>query len=256
MDIKDKLKYELELSDDNVYYSDTKFVTNSMLSLLNKSPQHLQRMLDGYKEDSPALNFGKAFHTVVLEPEKFDTDIAVFDGKTKRGKAWDEFKEKNKGITIITNNEYNKILEMRKHLVTPTDSYELIENSTHEVVNIWSMLGVDCKGKVDCVYSVNDRKILIDVKTTQDASPEAFRRSAYKYGYHRQAAFYMDGMGADEFWFAVIEKEAPYRTGLYRASDEFLNNGRKELSDLLDMYREYFIDKNRQVNEYYFKGEL
>ena len=93
MDIQDKLKYELALSDDNVYYSDKDFVSNSMLSLLNKSPQHLQRMLDGYKEESSALNFGKAFHTIVLEPDKFNTDIAVFDGKTRRGKIWEEFKE-------------------------------------------------------------------------------------------------------------------------------------------------------------------
>ena len=81
-------------------------------------------------------------------------------------------------------------------------------------------------------------------------------RSSYKYGYHRQAAFYMDGFNADEFWFAVVEKEAPYRTGLYQASEEFINNGRREIGELLDRYREYFIDKEKQVNEYYFKGEL
>jgi len=256
MDIQDKLKHELILSDDKVYYSDTNFVTNSMLSLLNKSPQHLQRMLEGHKEESSALNFGKAFHTIVLEPEKFETDIAVFEGKTRRGKVWEEFKEKNEGITIITEAEYKKILDMRKHLVTPDESYEFIENSTHEVVNVWNTLNINCKGKVDCVYDSNDKKILIDVKTTQDASPDAFRRSAYKYGYHRQAAFYTDGMGADEFWFAVVEKEAPYRTGLYKASDEFLNNGRIEISKLMEKYREYFIDKEKSIKEFYFKEEL
>jgi exodeoxyribonuclease VIII len=256
MNTEDKLKHELALSDDNVYYSDSQFVSNSMLSLLNKSPQHLERMLKGHKEESPALNFGKAFHTVVLEPEKVNTEIAVFEGKARRGKAWDEFKSDNESNTIITEPEYNKILKMRSTLCTPEQSYEFIENSIHEVVNVWEMLGVNCKGKVDCVYESDNGKILIDVKTTQDSSPEAFKRSAYKYGYHRQAAFYMDGMGADEFWFAVVEKEAPYRAGLYKASDEFLNNGRREIGDLLDKYRKYFVDKSKDINEYYFKGEL
>ena len=249
------LKAELILSDDEIYYSDKEYVSNSMLSLLNKSPQHLQRMFDGYKQETPALTFGKAFHTVVLEPEKFEKEISVFDGKARRGKAWEEFKSANEGNTIITESEYKKIISMRRELVTPLESYEFIENSSHEIVRVWEMLGIKCKGKVDCVYN-SDKKILIDVKTTQDASPDAFRRSAYKYGYHRQAAFYIDGFGADEFWFAVVEKEAPYRTGLYQASEEFINNGRREISELLDKYREYFIDKEKQVNEYYFKGEL
>ena len=257
MNKEDKLKHELRLSDDNVYYSDRDFVTNSMLSLLNKSPQHLQRMLKGHKEESPALSFGKAFHTVVLEPEKVSTDIAVFEGKSRRGKVWEEFKADNESNTIITEPEYNKILKMRRSLCTPEMSYEFIENSIHEVVNVWKGTGgVDCKGKVDCVYDVNGMKILIDVKTTQDSSPEAFKRSAYKYGYHRQAAFYLDGMDADEFWFAVVEKEAPYRTGLYKASDEFLNNGRREIHELLSKYKEYFLNKEKDINEYYFKGEL
>ncbi len=256
MNIEDKLKHELDFSDDNLYYSDKEFVSNSMLSLLNKSPQHLQRMFDGHKEETPALNFGKAFHSFVLEPEKFIKEVSVFEGKARRGKVWEEFKKMNEGITIITESEYNKIVSMRKSLCTPDKSYDFIENSKHEIANVWEMLGVKCKGKVDCVYNTDDSKILIDVKTTQDSSPEVFRRSAYKYGYHRQAAFYIDGMGADEFWFAVVEKELPHRTGLYKASDEFLNNGREELIVLLDKYRQYFIDKEKQVNEYYFKGEL
>ena len=127
------LRSELILSDDEAYYSDKQYVSNSMLSLLNKSPQHLQRMIDGYKLDTPALTFGKAFHTVVLEPEKIEKEIAIFDGKIKRGKAWEEFQSSNEGKTIITESEYNKIILMRKELVTPLKTYEFIEDSDHEV---------------------------------------------------------------------------------------------------------------------------
>lgn len=263
----DTLRKELELSDDENYYSDTTHVTNSMLSLLNKSPQHLQMYLNGVKQETPALNFGKAFHTIVLEPQKVDKEIAIFDGKSRRGKVWEEFQDNNKSKTIITESEYNKILLMRKELVTPTETWDYIEESEHEVVRVWEMANhtekggvIKCKGKVDCIYTrpvgSDNPKVLIDVKTTQDCSPESFRRTAYRYGYHRQAAFYLYGFEADEFWFAVVEKEAPYRTALYKASDEFIEKGRQEISDLLNTYNEYFINKEKNVKEYYFKGEI
>jgi len=257
------LRKELEFTDDDKYYADKEYVSNSMLSLLNKSPQHLQMHLNGVKQETPALNFGKAFHTIVLEPQKIDTDIAVFDGKTRRGKVWEDFKITNQSKTIITESEYNKILLMRKELVSPVDTYDFIEESEHEVVRIWEMANnsedggiIKCKGKVDCIYKSDNTKVLIDVKTTQDSSPDAFKRTAYKYGYHRQCAFYLHGFDADEFWFAVVEKEAPYRTALYKASEEFIERGRQEISDLLTKYSEYFINKNKDIKSYYFKGEI
>lgn len=52
-----------------------------------------------------AFDTGSYFHTGVLEPHKLSKEIAVFDGKTRFGKAWDLFKEKNKGKTIITHKQ-------------------------------------------------------------------------------------------------------------------------------------------------------
>ena len=104
--------------------------------------------------------------------------------------------------------------------------------------------------------SVDDKKVIIDLKTTRDSSPESFRRSAYNYGYDRQAAFYLDGFKADEFWFLVIEKESPYRVGIYKASDEFIEGGRQKNQSLLKKYKEFFIKKVKDINKFYFKGEL
>mgnify|MGYP003659328057 FL=1 len=78
MDILEKMK------DDDYYYSDKEYVSNSMLNLLNKSPQTLAKFIQYGGKTTPAMNFGKAFHSSILEPEKFITDIAIYDGKTKR----------------------------------------------------------------------------------------------------------------------------------------------------------------------------
>lgn len=52
--------------------------------------------------DSDALGVGTYFHTMLLEPQKVDKEIAIFPGKVRHGKAWDEFKNSNPGKTIVT----------------------------------------------------------------------------------------------------------------------------------------------------------
>jgi len=253
----DLTKFINKFACDEAYYGDHDFITNSQMGHLKKSPLAYQKYKKYGMPDTNALIFGRAFHWAILEPEKFEEKTHIFTGKVRRGKAWDEFQEQHASKTIINKSEHQKIVAMRRALCTPEDNYEFIENSLHEVVRVWEMQGVKCKGKADCVYETKDgKKIIIDVKTTQDASPDGFRRSAYKYGYHRQASFYVDGFGADEFWFAVVEKDSPYRVGLYQASEDFINNGRDEVSILLETYKEYFINKTKQVQDYYFKGEL
>ena len=257
MDEMSKLNLLLKFGDDTEYYSDNEYVTNSMLGLLNKSPQHLLQYMQGAQEESKALDIGKAFHTMVLEPSKIDNQVIVFEGKTRRGKAWDEFKMENADKTIVSTSEWNMINNMSNILFENEQAMSFISESKHEVVEVWEDRGINCKGKADMVVTnIDDKKILIDLKTTRDSSPESFRRSAYNYGYDRQAAFYLDGFQADEFWFLVIEKESPYRVGIYKASEEFIEGGRQKNQSLLERYKEFFIAKVKDINKFYFKGEL
>ncbi len=64
------------------------------------------------------------------------------------------------------------------------------------------------------------RGFIVDVKTTASAAPDEFSRSTWRYGYHRQAAFYLDGCkaaGLDvrRFVFLAIEKDAPHLVAAY-----------------------------------------
>ena len=75
--------------------------------------------------------------------------------------------------------------------------------------------------------------LIVDLKTAQDASPEAFARTAANFGYHAQAAYYLDGLRelgeCDEdavFLFVVVEKTAPYGVAVYNLDEEALDAGR------------------------------
>ena len=259
MDEMNKLNLLLKFGDDTEYYSDNEYVTSSMLGFLNKSPQHLLRYMQGYQQESKALDIGKAFHTMVLEPSKLDNQVVVFEGKTRRGKAWDEFSIQNADKTIVSASEWNMINNMSNILFENEEAMKFISESKHEVVEVWQDLHyqIDCKGKADMVMmNIDDKKVLIDLKTTRDSSLESFRRSAYNYGYDRQASFYLDGFDADEFWFVVIEKESPYRVGIYKASEDFIFSGRQKFHLLLEMYQKYFVNKVKDINKFYFRGEL
>jgi hypothetical protein len=77
--------------------------------------------------------------------------------------------------------------------------------------------------------------MLVDLKTTSKPITD-FRKSAYRYSYHRQAAFYLDGFGAKEFVFIVIETNEPHQIGIFRCSDNFIEQGREEYISLLEEF--------------------
>ena len=78
--------------------------------------------------------------------------------------------------------------------------------------------------------------MILDLKTTDDASASAFQRKAYQMGYHLQAAFYTDLVakvfGCDpadvDFMFCAIERKRPHGIGLYKAGVDMYELGQKQ----------------------------
>ena len=242
----------IRLHDDELYYADNEYVTNSMLSKLNKSPLELYAYMQGELDSSTqALNFGKAFHMAVLEPEKMNM-VAVFDGKRKVGKAWDVFQAENDGKLILTQDEMHTLESMYARINSNPMACEAmmldLDHTQTEVVNIWNANNLWCKGKADIVSF--DKGVMVDLKTTSNASPREFERSVYKYGYHRQAAYYLDGFGLHTFTIVAIEKKFPYNMGVYTLSPETVQKGREEIDELMKEYHARFIAEQFNPDEY------
>lgn len=83
----------------------------------------------------------------------------------------------------------------------------------------------------------------MDFKTTQSADPHSFARSAWTYGYHIQAAHYiqlavqLDLVAPDvDYWLIVQEKTPPYLPAVRRLDTELLAEGARQVRRAIDLW--------------------
>jgi len=57
----------------------------SALTQFKRSPNHLLAYWEGKQTKTDAMLFGSLIHKIILEPETFDFEYVVYQGKTRRG---------------------------------------------------------------------------------------------------------------------------------------------------------------------------
>jgi len=198
------------------------------------------------REDTPALKLGKAIHCAVLEPARFIDNYKALpkdlDRRTKDGKASYEAIISS-GSIPLSSDDFDTCVAISESIKKSIAAREIFAKGKSELTAVWEDSKVRCKARID--WFTDDHAVLIDLKSTEDAGPEAFARSLLEYGYHRQAAWYVDGLVAATnlskeplFVFAVYEKKPPYASAFYYATPEMLEQGRVENRRLLSKYIE------------------
>jgi len=223
-------------------YHKVSAISNSYLHRLKKIPA----LAKIEQEDKDAFLLGRAFHCLLLEgQEMFYSLFAIapdVDKRTKNGKEdWAAFCAESVGKGILTTEQYESMAGMVKSVTDhPFAAKVLLEGKSEQSV-FWTdkTTGMYCKCRPDRVPTGN-HGVILDVKTTRDATQHGFTRSVAAYGYHRQAAFYLDGFNAasenkaDAFIFIAVEKEPPYAVGCYTLSDADIDFGRMQNNELLE----------------------
>ena len=239
-----KLKKNHNLTHDN-YYQDTDYVSNSILNHLSgRSPEYCRFMMDNQQPATPDMN--------ILQPEEFNNRYSVspkFDKRTKQGKEdYAEFIKNNMFKTVISEQEYNLIELMSAKIMRDSDSKTLLSKGEKEHIIAWNNeeYDINCKGMLD-VYR-KDVGIIVDLKTTQDSSYNAFSSSVRKFKYYKQAAYYLDAVRASEFFIVAIEKNPPFAINIIQIGDDLLDKGREMYNRELEIYK-YCTDNN------YWPGE-
>jgi exodeoxyribonuclease VIII len=198
------------------------------------------------EKSTDALDFGKAGHLAVFQPDQFGNEVAVcpeVNKRTNAGKAeYASFCAENEGKTIISAGDYeivNRVADaVRRHPVAQNilakgqaeASMFSTDQSTGELI------------KVRPDWFVED--VMADLKLMRSASPQHFEKEMWNRRYFVQAPFYLDTAGEvlgrtfNSFVFIVAEKEPPFLVELYFASPEALSAGRIEYRRNLDLYHQ------------------
>lgn len=253
------------------YYSLDEFISYSGLKNLKKSPAHYRQYKDEPAEvETDAMAFGSAYHCYILEPEKFEKEYYVFDDdaiyqvligegfksprSTKQYKEWMESEMRIIGDRkTIEKDLFQKIKDMKDQLMKHYYCRALLTGGEAEmsITGVLQTVDGDIKVKAKPDYVKSDKRFIIDLKTTFDASVDGFSRAAADNDYHIQAAFYSDlldmisGDGRGwTFFFIAQEKKKPYAFNIFEASPQFIGQGKYEYEQLLKLYK-MCVEQNR-----------
>lgn len=190
---------------------------------------------------SQAFDVGRVAHSLILEGD--ETRVVAIDVEAKRGKAWTDPAEaaRAEGKTPLTVAEWDSVRQMRDSVFANPDAAELLTGHEAETSLRWDEHGTPAKARLDAWH--RDQQVIVDLKTTRDASPRGFGRSAAEYGYHAQAAHYSDGVLAltdarNDYFIVCVEKEPPYVTAVYEVFIDQIVAGREIVREGLNAYRE------------------
>jgi len=206
-------------------------VNFSTLKAFDRSPLHYRHALAERSPDTAARKLGRATHVAVLEPDRFKEDVVCWREGTRRGKAWDAYREAHAGQEILTAKEMETCLAIAKSVRGNPEAMRYLKAGRAEVTALWNdaVSGWPCRGRLDWIANVG---ALADLKTTKDASLSGFVRQAWTSLYHAQGAMYQDAVFAATgerlpFIILAVENVAPYCCQVYALGQDAIDAGRK-----------------------------
>lgn len=227
---------------ENADYHRHAAVSKSHLDQVARSPLHYwARYVDPNRvepEPTAAMAIGSAVHTHVLELDQWDARYVTapegIDRRTKAGKAeWEAFTTAATGRTVLAKADAEQVMRMGHAVYSHPAAAMLLKQLPGKAETTWmwtdDATGLQCKCRPD--WLTDDGSLIIDLKTTEDASPAGFRKSIANWRYHVQAAWYLDGLEhatgtrPEQFIFICVEKKPPYAVAVYAADAEMIAAG-------------------------------
>lgn len=185
------------------------------------------------------FSLGKAAHDLILDGVGWPSRYHVLpSGFTRAGtKKWaDAIAEadaaESEGKTILKADDHATVLGMaeaiRKHPI-----HKALSRGKAEQTIVWkdAETGVWLRCRPD--FLPDAQLFVPDYKTTASADPDDFAKSVANFGYHQQAALYLDGLAAvfgerdRQFYFIAQEKDAPYIVQPFAIDAESVAWGRR-----------------------------
>jgi len=254
-----------KLRDDKHYYGKfgKQYLSNSDIKVLGSNPKKFHAKV----ESSQALEEGRYFHQLILEPTKAKS-FPLFDGSI-RNSAYKEFLKEKKLDFALKKSEAEAIKECADWFMDEENNAtkslrELIFSfeSLHEEPTIADLHGHTFKGKADVI----SKDIIIDLKTTKKDVASINSYTFNEYGYNTQAYIYQQlfGMpicfvfiGKTKKFYGTLPGKYYYDVAIITPTPNTLQAGKEKVEEALLIYDKYYGENaTSDIEEAIIKKEV
>ena len=215
------------------YHAETDYLSASMIKTFIGSRREFRSIYVAKEsqKESRSLNIGHVAHSLILEPHLIGEkvveipDFVLSKSGAKSGNNWKEFRDEHKGCILLKAGEMQIVRDMFNAVYGNPKAAKMLNAKGHTEHSIFGELnGQKYRARLDRIIP---RKLVIDIKTTMDASPEAFERQIRNLSYHVQGNLYKrlaDAHygGSHSVVFIAVSNSAPHCVATYVLSADHM----------------------------------
>lgn len=208
------------------YHADPALGSTSLKTLATKTPAHYIHDKT-HPKFSDAFTLGTAAHSLILEDDTSGIEVVFADNWLTKAAKEAKTAALAAGKQPLLAKEMTQVQAMQYAVMSHPVASKLFTGHKAEESVFWEEDGLMLKCRPDAWKPGQ----LIDLKTTVNADPREFGKTAHNFGYHQSCAHYIDGVkeatGEElPFTFVLVEKTAPYLVSVVELDWEAINLGR------------------------------
>ncbi len=202
----------------------------STLKLMAKSPAHYLHAVQRGYDETLSMRIGSGAHAIL-----FDQPYSVYLGKTRAGKAWEEFEAAHPGL-ILNQKEHAESQAMVASIRAHETAMRLLFTGTVVEKRIdWEWQGRPFRSTPDAA----GRTHCVDLKCLRSSDPERVRFQSRNMHYEAQAALYRRALNAaghsiHESYLVVVENKAPYPVTVFQFAPNALEHGDRSCAQWME----------------------
>jgi hypothetical protein len=228
----------------SAYHADPALGSTSLKTLATKTPAHYQYDRT-HPKFSDAFTLGTAAHSLILEDDTSSIEIVEADNWLTKAAKEAKSGALAAGRQPLLSKEWAQVKAMRDAVMAHKQARELFTGHKAEESVFWKEDSLTLKCRPDAWKPGQ----LVDLKTTVNADPREFGKTAHNFGYHQSAAHYIDGVKAATgeelpFTFVLVEKTAPYLVSVVELDWEAIELGRALNDRAKRIFRECVTTNN------------
>ncbi|MEV6344163.1 PD-(D/E)XK nuclease-like domain-containing protein [Actinoplanes sp. NPDC051851] len=232
---------------EDVYHRDLAASSTVLKALLKDPAAKVDYQRRNPSAPKRAFDLGSAAHTMLLGRGSEIVEVPFADYRKKDAQALRDAAYDADQIPLLTR-ELAQVQAMAGAVRQHPDAGVFIAAPGDPELSIWwtdPATGVPCRARFD--KAIRDRRgrlVIVDVKTTIDASDYGFGKAAASFGYHQQEAHYTAGavaVGLDDdpgFVFIAVEKDPPHLVNVVQLDGTALETGRRRNERALAIFAE------------------